>query len=570
MLLVMGVIVALVLASLLTLRYWARRDVDERVIAQLEAAERVAERFLRARAERLAVSCAATAAAPRFRAVIEGGDRRSIEETGRDEMKVVGADLLLVTGKDGRELGRIVPAALPERRGVVDAGLKFEAGTDVWPVGGHLYHVASHPVTFDGSISAVVTLGRRLDHDFAVELGGVTGTTAVIDPPDDGAARATEQDSRVRELPLRDRSGAVVGRVVLMRSLDEALAYLHRIQMSLVMVACLVSLAGLGLTAQFGRALTRPLFELMQATDELAAGRYEQPVQVPSSDELGLLAARFEEMRKSLKANIERVVEEERQRHQMELERHRSLSQMVAGVAHEINTPLGIVNSAASIFTETLTPAGVDALAKNDDARMALTELTEAARLIQNNIARADHLIQSFKNLSVRQVSDAIEQVDLPALVDEIVGLFRIKAKQARIQVAIANRLSEPTWTGYPGYFSQILINLLSNTARYAYPGNTGGQVEVELDDAPDGKIAMTVRDHGAGIAPENLTRVFDVFFTTGRGQGGSGLGLAIVSTLVRESLRGTIDVQSKLGEGTTFRVVVPRVVAPSVPSRPS
>lgn len=563
MLLVLGLIAALALASLLSLRYWVRRDVEERVTAQLEAAERVAGRFLRARAERLAVSCAATAAAPRFRAVIEAADRRSIEDTGRDEMKVVGADLLLVTGKDGRELGRIAPAALPERRGVVDAGLKFEAGTDVWPVGGQLYHVASQPVTFDGSISAVVTLGRRLDHDFAVELGGVTGTTAVIDPPGDGTASAKDQESRVREVPLRDRSGAVVGRVVLMRSLDQALAFLHRIQMSLAMAACLVSLAGLGLTALFGRALTRPLSELMRSTEELAAGRFDLPVPVSSSDELGLLAARFEEMRRSLKANIQRLVEEERQRHQMEIERHRSLSQMVAGVAHEINTPLGIVNSAASIFTETLTPSGVDAMARDDDARTALTELTEAARLIQNNIARADHLIQSFKNLSVRQVSDAIGQVDLPALVDQIVGLFRIQAKQARIQVAIANRLSEPTWTGYPGFFSQILLNLLSNTARYAYPGNTGGQVEVELEDAPDGKIALTVRDHGAGIAPENLSRVFDVFFTTGRGQGGSGLGLAIVNNLVREELRGTVDVQSKQGEGTTFRVVLPRVVAP-------
>src|SRR5690606_20618721 len=137
------------------------------------------------------------------------------------------------------------PAPLPAKRPVVDAGLEFQAGTDLWLVGGQLYEVATQPIAFDGALIAVLTLGQRLDLAAAGALSRLTGTTAVFDPPGDPVARAPDQEYRVRELPLKDGAGAQVGRLLLLRSVDEALAYLRRIQVSLAVAACLVSLVGL-------------------------------------------------------------------------------------------------------------------------------------------------------------------------------------------------------------------------------------------------------------------------------------------------------------------------------------
>ncbi len=242
MLLVMGVIGALVLTSSAFLRYWILREVDERVDGELAVSERVAREFVRARSERLAALGQAVAQAPRFRAVIDDGDRRTIEDTGRDELKLVGGDLLLATARDGRELGRIGPGPLPERPPVVERALRNKPATDVWAVAGQLYLVAAHPIAFDGNVTAALTVGQRLDAAAAAQLSGLVQATAVFDPPGDPKARLPDQEYRVRELALDDLAGNHVGRVTLLRSLDQARAYLHRIQISLAIAACLVSL----------------------------------------------------------------------------------------------------------------------------------------------------------------------------------------------------------------------------------------------------------------------------------------------------------------------------------------
>jgi signal transduction histidine kinase len=243
-------------------------------------------------------------------------------------------------------------------------------------------------------------------------------------------------------------------------------------------------------------------------------------------------------------------------RAEMEIQRHRSIAEMVAGVAHEINTPLGIVNTAASFLSERLTPQFQAGLAADETTRATLDEIREACRLIEANIARANQLIRSFKSLSVSQITDARETVDLRRLVREIVDLFRISARRSGIQIEIRDRLPPEDgaqWDGYPGYFSQVLLNLLSNVERYAYPGGRGGLVEIdfECESAAGDWFRLTVRDFGRGIAPDHLPRLFEPFFTTGRAQGGTGLGLAIVHNLVTAALRGSIAVESKLGHGT-------------------
>ncbi len=259
---------------------------------------------------------------------------------------------------------------------------------------------------------------------------------------------------------------------------------------------------------------------------------------------------------------LEQMIEKERVRVEMERERYRSLAQLVAGVAHEVNTPLGIVNTAASIITEALDATTLEALAGNPALGAAAADIEEAARLIQGNLARVNKLVQSFKHLSVAQVADRREECDIGQVVEEIVTLFRPQAKRARLAIEIAKPPAGISlrWLGYPGYLAQVVLNLLSNIERYAYD-EEGGPVAITLEAPGYAAYCLTVSDRGAGIAEAELARVFEPFFTTGRERGGTGLGMAIVHNLVTSALRGSIEIESRPGEGTKVVVTVPREV---------
>lgn len=253
-------------------------------------------------------------------------------------------------------------------------------------------------------------------------------------------------------------------------------------------------------------------------------------------------------------------------RAEMERERHRALAQLVAGVAHEVNTPLGIINTAVSMIKRELTSDTITALAQDRKTRLVLDDVLETAELLQKNITRAHTLIQSFKNLSVSQVVDSKDILPLLDVVHEILALFSIQARQARLDVVFTPTLppEQRTWVGYRGHLARILLNLLTNIERYAYPDGSGGKVEVTLSTQPAAQgsvFVLTVRDYGRGIAPEHLPQIFDPFFTTGRGAGGTGLGLAMVYNLVTSALHGSIQAASTPGQGTTITVTFPHVV---------
>lgn len=286
---------------------------------------------------------------------------------------------------------------------------------------------------------------------------------------------------------------------------------------------------------------------------------------------LRILAALSQRVRE----RSERMLREEAARREVELQaevdRHRTLTQMVAGIAHELNTPLGTANTAADIVAKRLATDDVGrAVADDQTARNAVEDAREAAELLLRNIARAHHLVTTFKQVSVQQSTAAVETVDFGRLVADTVDLFRIDARGAGLTVTVSDGRQDPTqpWTGHAAHVTQVLLNLLGNVARYAYR-EPGGVAEVSIRDAElgnDPAIELAVADHGVGIPPEDLSRVFEPFFTTGRSKGGSGLGLSIVRTLVRDALGGTIEVASTPGTGTRFTVVLPRSVSGQAP----
>jgi len=251
---------------------------------------------------------------------------------------------------------------------------------------------------------------------------------------------------------------------------------------------------------------------------------------------------------------------------EMELDRHRALSQMVAGVAHEINTPLGSVATAASIIKSRLESAELKTLPQSPDAKSAYADVIEALVLLDRNVNRASQLVQSFKRISVSHNIDIKENLDIIAVIEDNLTLFRINARKSHLTLVLRNQLGShsPRWVGYQGYLSQVLINLFSNIERYAYPDNVGGKVEITVQADDDRTIPvylLTVQDFGRGISPEHLPHIFEAFFTTGRGSGGTGLGMAIVYNIVTTALRGNITIQSELNKGTTVILTLPQVI---------
>ena len=271
-----------------------------------------------------------------------------------------------------------------------------------------------------------------------------------------------------------------------------------------------------------------------------------------------LLAGLSQRIRETNGQVVDVLVRKRRLQQEMEIERLKALTQMVTGIAHEINTPLGIANTAASLIQSLL--RSTPALENSEHASM-FEDIREASTLLTANIERAHKLIKSFKKLSAGQLTDTPEEIDLPELMDEIIRLFSPKAKQAKLQILFHNDLPHDMkqWYGHPGHLSTVLLNLFQNIERYAYPPGSGGKVEITLTPhSGTNAILLRIQDFGQGIAKENLSRIFDPFFTTGRSKGGTGLGLSIVKNLINDALKGNISVRSALGKGTIFDIKLP------------
>lgn len=261
---------------------------------------------------------------------------------------------------------------------------------------------------------------------------------------------------------------------------------------------------------------------------------------------------------------IEATLRKRRMRDQLELERLRALSELVAGIAHEVNTPLGVAVTALSVIDRVLADPAWNAQASADLVNCG-EDIQDATRLLRKNIFRAHDLVKSFKNLSVRQLTDAVETVQIPEVVREALRLFEPQSRQANLDIRFSCELSgaDAAWRGYPGHLTGIVLNLLQNIDRYAYPDRMGGVVDIELAWAgasvAEG-FSLVVRDHGRGIAEDDLARIFDPFFTTGRINGGTGLGLAIVKNLMQDALSGSVSVHSAVGAGTSFSLKLPQL----------
>ncbi|MDK2955697.1 MAG: two-component system, autoinducer 2 sensor kinase/phosphatase LuxQ [Desulfovibrionales bacterium] len=243
----------------------------------------------------------------------------------------------------------------------------------------------------------------------------------------------------------------------------------------------------------------------------------------------------------------------------IQTEKMAALGELVAGVAHEINTPLGIAVTAISYLGDLL--ADVSKLFASDrltreDFEDFLDKAAPSISAILANLQRAADLVQHFKQTAAAQACDEKRLFNLAEHLDSLIVSLRPRLKPKNIRVSV-NCPANLTLYSHPGAFMQIVSNLVINSIVHAFEGRQDGRIALKA--RLDGNT-LTIRysDDGAGMAAETAAKVFDPFFTTRRGQGGTGLGLHIVYNLASSALGGAIDCTSAPGMGATFQISIP------------
>jgi signal transduction histidine kinase len=237
-----------------------------------------------------------------------------------------------------------------------------------------------------------------------------------------------------------------------------------------------------------------------------------------------------------------------------------SLGQLVAGVAHEINTPLGIALTTGTLMSDEArtfrTGLSAGTLSRSR-LNHFVDRVEEGATLLCTNLTRAADLVQGFKQVAVDRVSDESRSVALATWLDDLLASLRPMLRKGGHAVARACPEDLVIDTN-PGVLAQILTNLIANAVVHGFRAGEPGRIAVDVSVREGGLVRMEVRDTGQGIPPEHLDRIFDPFFTTARSAGSTGLGMHIVHNLVTAKLGGRIALTSELGQGTVVQIEFP------------
>ncbi|KQP36211.1 hypothetical protein ASF44_16740 [Pseudorhodoferax sp. Leaf274] len=247
-------------------------------------------------------------------------------------------------------------------------------------------------------------------------------------------------------------------------------------------------------------------------------------------------------------------------------EKMAALGSLVAGVAHELHTPLGNGVMAVSAMADAVGrfQAGMRAGIRRSDLQQVLDSVEQGCDIAGRNLRRAADLVHSFKQVAVDRTSAQRRSFELAEVVHEMVVSLKPSFARQPWRIEVDVQAEGLRLDSYPGALGQVLGNLIQNAVLHGFDGRDHGTVRITAGRGDDGAIRLRVADDGRGIAPAHLARVFEPFMTTRMGRGGTGLGLHISRNAVAELLGGTLTVQSTEGQGAVFEVCLP-AVAPVV-----
>jgi signal transduction histidine kinase len=343
------------------------------------------------------------------------------------------------------------------------------------------------------------------------------------------------------------------------------------------------------------RFVLRPMTNLTAAAEALAAGRLDQPLRLGGADEISRVGVAMERMRQALLSafealrqhnlNLEETVTQRTaeltssnaelsaalqtlQKAQSELvesEKLASLGRLVAGVAHELNTPLGNALTVVSALDDRYRQLETSLAANTPLRRSTLEDLVRDTRrgqdILQRNVQKAADLVRDFKQVAIDQTTDLRRDFDLAQVVEDVLVMVEPSFKHTPfvIQTDLCHGLM---MNSYPGSLGQVLTNLLMNALLHGFEGLELGRVRVHCARLNETEVELSVTDDGRGMDESVRRRIFDPFFTTKLGTGGSGLGMHIVHSIVTNVLGGQIEVRSTPAEGTQMLMRLP-ILAP-------
>jgi two-component system, NtrC family, sensor kinase len=367
-----------------------------------------------------------------------------------------------------------------------------------------------------------------------------------------------------------DLQKETIGHIELGLSLERVNRSILEAQLAAYLFTALITLAAIFLLAFIVGAITRPLTALVDVTDQVSRGDLTRRVQVQRGDEIGHLGETFNRMIESLQQSRheielynrnleEKIIErtnqlEDAQAQLIQSEKMSAIGQLAAGVAHELNNPLGGILGYAQ-FT-------LEKLHKNIPEKTSSKEIQSYIRYvsdIETQARRCKTIVQNLLRFSRSSRSVDFEEVDLNKAIEETLTFVGHQLHLNQIELSVQLDPNLPHVQGNAGQLQQVFTNLIINAMHASKPGSL---IQVQSRFSPalgefGGAAELMFVDHGHGIKEENLKKIFEPFFTTKEIGKGTGLGLSVSYGIIKEH-GGEINVLSRVDEGTTFTVVLP------------
>ncbi len=400
----------------------------------------------------------------------------------------------------------------------------------------------------------------------------------------DNVAAVLTLSNRVRpaEIELRATVTALIdlqARISEQASLD-VLALQAKVLIAVGILVCLALGMGGTIAWRITKSVTTPIKRMQEMMTGIASSQdFSRRVPVDRRDEIGLSLVAFNTMIEKIEESSLLLIQRSKDIQTMNNDLNTSLEQLkiakdelvrseklaalgslVAGIAHELNTPIGNGLMAMSTVCDELSSLRSDMAAKGLQRKTFesfLSTIETASDIANRSLNRSAELVRSFKQLSLDQATDNRRTFSVKEHLNGILLMLQPTLKKMPYQVETV-MAEDITMNSFPGALTQILTNLINNALIHGFEGRDHGRICIQIKVGAPGYLVLRFDDDGRGIPEKIVPRIFDPFFTTKMGQGGSGLGLHIAYNAVTVTLGGTISVASDAARGTAFTLTLP------------
>jgi signal transduction histidine kinase len=558
---------ALTFTTLLVVRHTVQQEVRLGIQRDLENSVSAFHSFQKQREVTLERSAALLADLPNVRALMTTHDAATIQDASRDLWQLAGSDLLILADSSGKVMAlQAAPREITIRQGqeffprVVSSSVSSAETRHWWYVEGHLYEVFLQDIYFGPSsgrqVLGYLLLGYEIDDRVARDLSRVAASevafrygdsivrstlkpaqetellrvaprTAAGGPPQGDLIRLGDERflASAVDLPV---PGAPALNLWVLKSFDQATAFLRSLNELLLALGLTAVLAGSLLVFLISHTFTRPLENLVAGVRALEQGDYAYPLQARGGDEVAEVTATFDRMRKNLQKT---------QRELLDAERLATIGRMASSISHDLRHSLAAVVANAEFLCESsLTPGQREDLYA--EIRIAVNQMTE--------------LIESLLEFSRTRESLRPTYGDVRSAVDRAVQGVKAHPEFQRIKIRISGGGSSEGWFDFKK-LERVFLNLLLNACEVVPPES--GKIDIGLQRRGE-SLEIRIQDNGPGIAEAVRDRLFEPFVSHGK-ENGTGMGLTVVQKILQDH-GGDIAVEQTSASGTTFRVNLP------------